>query len=59
MDKLESSSHTPWDCKFHVVFIPKYPSVDDERCTDSFGCISERCSESWRNRGNAEWKKAT
>ena len=23
MDKLESLSHTKWDCKFHVVFIPK------------------------------------
>ena len=23
MDKLESLSHTRWDCKFHVVFIPK------------------------------------
>ena len=23
MDKFESLSHTAWDCKFHVVFIPK------------------------------------
>lgn len=23
MDKLESSSHTAWDCKCHAVFIPK------------------------------------
>jgi len=23
MDKLESLSHTAWDCKYHVVFIPK------------------------------------
>lgn len=21
MDKLESLSHTKWDCKFHVVFV--------------------------------------
>ena len=24
MDEFESLSHTRWDCKFHVVFIPKY-----------------------------------
>ena len=23
MDKYESLSHTKWDCKYHVVFIPK------------------------------------
>ena len=23
MDKLESLSHTVWDCKYHVIFIPK------------------------------------
>ena len=24
MDKFESLSHTAWECKYHVVFIPKY-----------------------------------
>jgi putative transposase len=24
MDDYESLSHTTWDCKYHVVFIPKY-----------------------------------
>jgi putative transposase len=24
MDDLESLNHSVWDCKFHVVFIPKY-----------------------------------
>jgi putative transposase len=24
MDTAESLSHTRWDCKYHVVFIPKY-----------------------------------
>ena len=24
MDQLESLSHTRWECKYHVVFIPKY-----------------------------------
>ena len=23
MDEYESLSHTKWDCKYHVVFIPK------------------------------------
>ena len=23
MDKYESLNHTAWDCKYHVVFIPK------------------------------------
>ncbi len=23
MDKIESLNHTKWDCKYHVVFIPK------------------------------------
>jgi REP element-mobilizing transposase RayT len=24
MDDMESLSHTKWECKYHVVFIPKY-----------------------------------
>lgn len=24
MDDFESLSHTKWDCKYHIVFIPKY-----------------------------------
>ena len=24
MDEVESLSHTRWECKYHVVFIPKY-----------------------------------
>jgi putative transposase len=23
MDEMESLSHTKWECKYHVVFIPK------------------------------------
>jgi putative transposase len=23
MDKIESPNHTKWDCKYHLVFIPK------------------------------------
>jgi putative transposase len=24
MNEYQSLSHTPWECKYHVVFIPKY-----------------------------------
>jgi hypothetical protein len=24
MDEYESLNHTKWDCKYHVIFIPKY-----------------------------------
>ena len=24
MDEYENLSHTKWECKYHVVFIPKY-----------------------------------
>jgi putative transposase len=24
MDDYETLNHTMWDCKYHVVFIPKY-----------------------------------
>ena len=24
MPAIETLSHTKWDCKYHVVFIPKY-----------------------------------
>ena len=24
MDEYESLSHSAWDCKYHVAFIPKY-----------------------------------
>ncbi len=27
MDDYESLSHTKWECKYHVVFIPKSSSV--------------------------------
>jgi putative transposase len=24
MDEYESLSHTKWECKYHVIFIPKF-----------------------------------
>ncbi len=44
MDEFESLSHTTWDCKYHVVFIPKCAG---ERCMGSCGSIWGRCSGSW------------
>ena len=45
MKECKSLSHTRWDCKYHVVFIPKYrsPLVQSER-------IWERFSTSWRDK---------
>ena len=48
MDKYESLSHTAWDCKYHVVFIP---SVEGERCTSSYANTWVRYSESWPRKG--------
>jgi REP element-mobilizing transposase RayT len=33
MDEHESLNHSKWDCKYHVVFIPK--CVEERRCTFS------------------------
>ena len=56
MDKFESLSHTAWDCKYHVVFIP---NVGAERCTGSFASIWAKCSASSRRSGSVESKKGT
>ena len=52
MDKFESLSHTKWECKYHVVFIPKcrrktlYGAVA--------GSIWGRCSACWRAEGEPD-----
>ncbi len=54
MDKYESLSHTAWDCKYHVVFIPKcrrrtlYKQLRDTWV---------RYSESWPRKRNAGLKR--
>ena len=54
MDDYESLSHSVWECKYHVVFIPKY------RRKALYGELrrtSERCSGRWRSRRRARsWK---
>ena len=39
MKDYQSLSHTKWDCKYHVVFIPKY------RRKRIFGVIRQRLGE--------------
>ena len=51
MKDYRSLSHTKWDCKYHVVFIPKY------RRKRIFGKLRGHLGEicmSWRSRNKAE-----
>jgi putative transposase len=43
MDVYESLSHTKWECKYHVVFIPKY------RRKTLFGELRQHLGEVFRN----------
>ena len=37
MDDYESLSHSKWECKYHVVFIPKYrPTIRMIHCECAF-----------------------
>ena len=55
MDKYESLSHTKWDCKYHVVFIPKcrrkalYEAL--RRLGEVFGQLAGQ-KESWIEEGH-------
>jgi REP element-mobilizing transposase RayT len=49
MQTYESLKHTTWDCKYHVVFIPK--------CRRKVLYQGIRCSAVWRSSGNAAWKR--
>jgi REP element-mobilizing transposase RayT len=51
MDEFESLNHTKWDCKYHVVFIPKY------RRKVLYGELKRhlgRYFDNWPNSGRAE-----
>ncbi len=54
MDKYESLNHTAWDCKYHVVFIPK---CGEGRCISNCASTLERCFASWQRRRSAGWRK--
>ena len=54
MDEYESLSHTKWECKYHVMFIPKY------RRKALYGQLRRtraRSSADWRHRRRAGSKK--
>ena len=56
MDDYESLSHSKWDCKYHVVFIPKC------RRKTLYGELRQhlgRCFVDWRCRRRAESRRAT
>ena len=50
MDEYESLSHTKWECKYHVVFIPKYRR---KALYGELRGIWEMSSGSWRRRRRA------
>ena len=50
MSDYRSLSHTKWDCKYHVVFIPKY------RKKRIFGAIRKRLGDVFR--GLAEQRES-
>ena len=39
MNDVESLSHTQWECKYHIVFIPKY------RKKTSYGALRQQLGE--------------
>jgi putative transposase len=43
MDVYESLNHTKWECKYHVVFIPKY------RRKTLYGELRQNLGEVFRN----------
>lgn len=47
MDRLESLNQSTWECKYHVVFIPK------RRHKSPYGSLRKqlgKCSSGWRDR---------
>ena len=56
MDDIETLAHTTWECKYHVVFIPKYRR---KLLFGSCGRNWARCSGDWRSRRSAGSRKGT
>ena len=50
MKDYQSLSHTKWDCKYHVVFVPKYRR---KRISVRFDNNWMKCFMSWQNRRRA------
>jgi len=56
MDEFESLSHSKWECKYHIVFIPKFRrKVLYSELRKHLGKIPA----SSRNSENAAWKRDT
>ena len=56
MNEYESLNHTKWECKYHVVFIPKY------RRKVLYGSLRQHlgvCSGSWRGTRNVRLGRGT
>ena len=56
MDEYESLSHTKWECKYHVVFIPKRRR---KALYVSCASILAKCSVGLPYRGKAGLKRGT
>jgi REP element-mobilizing transposase RayT len=50
----QSLSHSKWDCKYHVVFIPKR---DGSCCSVRRDANWEKSSTRWRDRKNVKFSK--
>ena len=51
MDEYENLSHTKWECKYHVVFIPKYRrKVLFERLREQLGPVFRKLAEQKESR---------
>ena len=60
MDEYESLSHTTWDCKYHVVFIPKCRRRTlYQELRRHLGVIWARFSAGLRSRRSRRSKKGT
>ena len=55
MDRLESLSHSKWEWKYHVVFIPKRRRKTLDGALRKY--ISEKCFIGWRDRRKAGSRK--
>ena len=56
MNEYESLNHTKWECKYHVVFMPKY------RRKALYGSLRSTwaaCSGSWRGTRKVRLGKGT
>ena len=54
MDEYESLSHSKWECKYHVIFIPK---CRRKTLYGSFGSTWARYSDASPSRSRAGLKK--